>query len=174
MKLAGRLALTVAVAALTVGLGGVPATATPGGSGYVDGDGGAATNDWAGEGVVNQSTSARSAAAGLWQAFLFSQGYLGSWADVDCSFGPNTASATRKFQADRGLTVDGSAGPQSFGAADNALRLAPDGAYDQVLAGTGARTVSYLRVTGNIYAFQYQATKGAWLYASYTNRTSLC
>ena len=173
MRPAGRLAVTVAVAALTMGVGALPASATPSGSGYVDGDGGSPTNDWAGEGVVNQSTRSRSAAAGLWQALHFSQGYLGSWDDVDCAFGPDTAKATRTFQSDHGLTVDGSVGPQSLGAADDYLRLAPKGSYDQVLAGTGSRTVSFLRVTGNIYAFQY-AANSSWLYAAYTNRSTLC
>lgn len=173
MRLAGRLAATVVVATLVVALGGAVASATPGGSGFVDGDGGSPTDDWAGEGIINQSVRNRTSAAGLWQAFLFSQGYLGSWDDVDCSFGPNTAKATKKFQSARGLSVDGSVGPQTFGAADDYLRLSPYAGYDRVLSGTGNRTVSYIRVTGGVYASQY-AKDSSWMHASYTSRSTFC
>lgn len=165
--------------ATVLGLAGVlvaaPAHATYNGSGYVDtSTRGTPTNDWTGEGYVNRNFRSNSAAAGLWQAFLFSRGYLSSWSDVDCFFGPATESATAQFQRDRGLTADGKVGPNTFGAADNYLREATnDGAYDKVLSGSGSRLVSFLRTTSGstiVYAAQTNSTEGAWLYASYSDR----
>lgn len=56
-----------------------------------------------------------------WQAILLVDGYLAP-AGVDGRFGPATAAATRNYQDDHGLDVDGRVGPQTWKYADNQLR----------------------------------------------------
>lgn len=79
----------------------------------------------------------------LWQRVLLEMGYR-SVGKADGVFGPNTAQATRNFQAARGLKVDGVAGPDTVSAAllsdgDKRLRLEDTGAdveLLQVIVGT--------------------------------------
>ncbi|MEU0098680.1 peptidoglycan-binding domain-containing protein [Streptomyces sp. NPDC006267] len=102
------LALTVTVTTAT------PAAASGSYSGraYVHG-GGTVNNDFDDEGVVNVATHRSSNVACLWQTVLWAHGYLPS-SGIDGVFGDQTHAATRKFQADKGLVVDGSAGRNSW------------------------------------------------------------
>ncbi|MBO0607485.1 peptidoglycan-binding domain-containing protein, partial [Myceligenerans salitolerans] len=55
-----------------------------------------------------------------WQVILFVEGYI-SHTQIDGRFGPNTTSATRAYQDDHGLGVDGMVGPATWGHADGHL-----------------------------------------------------
>lgn len=50
----------------------------------------------------------------LLQSLLKDKGY--DCGDIDGKFGPKTESAVKKYQKDKGLTVDGKVGPQTWGA----------------------------------------------------------
>jgi hypothetical protein len=91
-----------------------------------------ATDDFGDEGPVDSNSRRQSLAAGMWQAILWADGAIEEngtvfdASDIDCDFGPNTTAATRNWQARHGLSdVDGSAGPQTLGRADNKLKLFP-------------------------------------------------
>jgi hypothetical protein len=97
------------------------------------GDGDAATNDHDDGGARSYS-----GATGLWQAVLWADGAIErdgtrlDESDIDCEFGLNTEAATRSWQSSTGgLTVDGRAGPRTWGKADSNLILKEyvDGAW---------------------------------------------
>ncbi|MGH1565146.1 peptidoglycan-binding domain-containing protein [Mumia sp. DW29H23] len=105
---------------LIVGLAG-PAAADGSYSGraYVYGAG-TVTDDFGDEGVVSQATNRVSNATCLWQTILWANGYLPS-SGIDGAFGAQTAAATEKYQRDKGLTADGSAGRNTWSKADSRL-----------------------------------------------------
>ncbi|WP_103511950.1 peptidoglycan-binding protein [Streptomyces sp. SM13] len=112
-----RAAVPVVGASLAFGV--TVTTATPAaasgsysGRAYVYGSG-AVGDDFDDEGVVNVRTHRSSNVACLWQTILWANGYLPS-SGIDGVFGDQTDSATRKFQADKGLSADGSAGRNSW------------------------------------------------------------
>ncbi|SFB33611.1 Putative peptidoglycan binding domain-containing protein [Amycolatopsis marina] len=90
------------------------------GRAYVYGSG-SVNNDFDNEGVVNVRTHRYSNVTCLWQTVLWAHGYLPS-SGVDGVFGDRTDAATRKFQADKGLVADGSAGRNSWAKAGNRIR----------------------------------------------------
>jgi hypothetical protein len=79
----------------------------------------------------------KGAAVRRWQELLVALGYnVGSWG-IDGIFGVSVDVATKKFQADAGLDVDGVVGPDTLAAADTTFR-----------AGTSSRpTVDAVRPT---------------------------
>ncbi|KUO21484.1 peptidoglycan-binding domain-containing protein [Streptomyces dysideae] len=120
-----RAAAPVVGAALAVSITvtmATPAAASGSYSGraYVYGSG-AVGDDFDNEGVVNVTTHRSSNVTCLWQTILWAHGYLPS-SGIDGIFGDQTDAATRKFQADKGLFVDGSAGRNSWTKAGDRLR----------------------------------------------------
>ena len=114
--------------------------------GYISGTG-AVTDDWADEGELARDTFPNSNATGLWQHILVADGYLAA-GDVDCRFGPRTEAATRRWQDDRNLGIDGRVGRQTFSRADNNLTLTSDGI---VVEYRGTRYNEYFRRENNVY-----------------------
>jgi hypothetical protein len=110
------------------------------------------TNDWADEGTMSSSSHRYSIATGLWQHVLYADGYL-SASDVDCDFGPRTTTATKAWQSDHGVGVDGKVGPQTLGRADDKLRISGFGSTVEDITYTGrVRSVSFVRwKPGNPY-----------------------
>ncbi|MFI8185803.1 peptidoglycan-binding protein [Actinacidiphila glaucinigra] len=119
-------ALTAAVLAVST----TPAVAsgTYSGRAYIYGAD-AFGNDWGDEGVLSTSTHRNSNATCMWQELLVADGKL-EWDQIDGEFGPDTYNATVRWQTDynrywRGsdpvITVDGSVGKATFGAADKFL-----------------------------------------------------
>ncbi|MFI6424971.1 peptidoglycan-binding protein [Promicromonospora sp. NPDC050880] len=165
---------TVLALALTL-TGGVTAAAAPAdtpdvtimspSSGWVDGNGGTA-NQWANEGVLGQNYHRNSGATGLWQAFLYTQGYLVSLSDIDCQFGPNTATATANFQAANGLSDDGVVGAATFGRADDYLTFESTeggGTSKYYHAGSGARKLYFpASVSGSTWRFGFKQQTGKY------------
>jgi hypothetical protein len=127
--------------------------------GFVAGTG-PANDDFGDEGPVDSNNRRRSLAAGLWQAILWADGAIEQdgtafdASDIDCDFGPNTTAATRNWQARHGFSdVDGSAGRQTFGAADAQLKLFPTdgdvGPSTVVYVGTARpNTITMIRKEG--------------------------
>jgi peptidoglycan hydrolase-like protein with peptidoglycan-binding domain len=169
----GRSAAIAIIAAACLFGGTSPAAiATPGGTGYVDGNGGSnPRDDWAGEGLLGQAYHRDSGATGLWQAFLVGRGLLGA-GEIDCHFGDNTAEATRDFQASNGLVQDGVVGAATFGAADD--KLTDLGAYAggrRVQTQNGsAKRVFWFNSSGRYHFFEGEAT----LAANYHSYDSYC
>lgn len=132
--------------------------------GFVAGTG-VVDDDWGDEGVVDQDTSSFNNAVAVWQLALYADGYL-LRAGVDCDFGPATAAATANWQDDmNGLTIDGSAGPQTLGRADNSLTISGTTVTYHGLV----RDVQYTRTSGG----QYQINLGNGLRtASYTSASA--
>jgi peptidoglycan hydrolase-like protein with peptidoglycan-binding domain len=165
-------AIAIAAGALLFG-GTVPAAiATPGGSGYVDGNGGSnPTDDWAGEGLLGESYHRNSGATGLWQAFLAGRGLL-SANEIDCHFGSDTAEATREFQANNGLSPDGVVGAATFGKADDKLTdLGPLAGGREVQTQIGsAKRVFWFSSSGRYHFFEGEAT----ISANYHSYDSYC
>lgn len=166
--LATLLALTLAVPA-GIALGAMPAQASDVGvaspsSGYVDGNGGS-TNQWANEGVLGEDYHRNSGATGLWQAFLYSKGYLAARSDIDCQFGPNTATATANFQADNGLSDDGVVGAATFGRADDYLTFESTeggGTTKYYHSGTGVRQQYFVAVDEATWRFTFKQLSGKY------------
>ncbi|HEY9476096.1 MAG TPA: peptidoglycan-binding domain-containing protein [Mycobacteriales bacterium] len=108
-------------------LGALPANASVS-SGVIGGANGI-TDDWGDEGTLSTSSHANSGATELWQWVLYADGATESngsafdQSDIDGDFGPNTDAATRDWQHDHGLGVDGEVGPLTFGAADAHLSV---------------------------------------------------
>jgi hypothetical protein len=186
MTIVKRASTTLLAFTLTIGgvmaLGAAPAQASEAGiaspsSGFVDGDGGT-TNQWAGEGVLGEAYHRNSGATGLWQAFLFSQGYLGSRSDIDCHFGGNTATATANFQADNGLGDDGIVGAATFGRADDYLRFesTEGGGTKYYYSGSGSRKQYFVRVasSGEFLFKTFDTKYGLALSSTYGSIPSSC
>ncbi|NUT03360.1 MAG: peptidoglycan-binding protein [Hamadaea sp.] len=89
------------------------------GRAYVYGAG-VVSDDFNDEGVVNVATNRLTNATCLWQTILWASGYLPS-SGIDGAFGDQTDAATRNFQRDRGLVVDGSAGKASWAKAGDRI-----------------------------------------------------
>lgn len=103
------------------------------------------TNDWGDEGTMSSSNHRQSIATGLWQAVLYADGYL-SVSGVDCDFGPNTTAATRSWQRDHGVGIDGSVGPQTLGRADNQLWISANpGGTATITYDGAARDITFIR-----------------------------
>ncbi|WP_348650234.1 peptidoglycan-binding domain-containing protein [Verrucosispora sp. WMMD573] len=153
--------LLTAATLATVLVGGAlacaPAASASVSQGYISGSG-TVTDDWGDEGPLSMNSHRYSRATAAWQLFLKNEGfYTGS---VDCDFGPATRSATIAFQQRYGLTVDGIAGPQTLGRADNFFVLSGEYVY-----------VSGLRLfrrSGGVY-YVYDTPNDAWRSTSYTS-----
>ncbi|MFI5673090.1 peptidoglycan-binding domain-containing protein [Streptomyces cellulosae] len=119
-----RAGLTVLLAgAATLALSASPALAsgTYSGRDYVYGADGFG-DDWGDEGVLSTSMNTYSNATCLWQEILWADGYL-SVSDIDGAFGAKTKAATKAWQTKKKLPdVDGVAGKDTFGRADDNLR----------------------------------------------------
>lgn len=89
------------------------------GRAYVYGAG-VVSDDFDDEGAVNVSTHRLSNATCLWQTILWANGYLPA-SGIDGAFGDQTDAATRNFQRDKGLAVDGSAGKNTWTKAGDRL-----------------------------------------------------
>jgi Putative peptidoglycan binding domain len=108
--------------------------------------------------------------AGFWQAILWADGFLAS-GEVDCEFGPNTATATRNWQSWLGLGVDGVVGPETRGTADNYLFTSTNANYNLYYQGTGGRVVYLHRDTTSPY--NYWIWWGGQWRVVYYNTTSI-
>jgi len=120
-RIIAAIALTVATVGVTVTTaspavadGSYSGRATIWGSGLLAGD-------WDDEGVVNVRTHRNSDVTCLWQKVLVADGYL-AWTEVDGIFGDGTHAATVRWQRDRGLTADGSAGRVTWAKAGDRIR----------------------------------------------------
>lgn len=131
--------------------------------GFVAGAGVIETDDFGDEGPVDSSSRRFSMATGLWQAILWADGAIES-SDIDCDFGPNTTAATRNWQRTRGLEADGSAGPKTFGRADDKLERIPvDATFSFVVYDGSAHDLFLIRKEGSgssNHAYQAIATDG--------------
>lgn len=175
-------AVTTAVAG-ALAIGTAPASASIS-SGYVSG-GGTFTNDWGDEGVVSQSSYAKSNATCLWQQILWAEGakeqngtaYDAS--DIDGHFGANTTHATKNLQARWALKyVDGKVGNATWGYADSKLSFydyANEYAFKgKILRYSGsARSFYLIRAANGNYVFWEGSTtdNGNYRFASYKSRT---
>lgn len=152
-----RLVMAVAVAAIGVmGFAGTAQASTT----SVDGSGDLSNDfgdhfDELGNSLCDGCGDSDSDLVMMWQAILFSEGYLGK-GDIDGSFGPTTETATKKWQTRAGLTADGKVGEASWNVADNRLSWVGSGSttarryhvwYNA--AATGG-SVEFIR--GNIYS----------------------
>ncbi len=144
---------------------------------------GTVTDDFGDEGPLSQTQHANSFATGFWQAILWADGAIESngtafdEADIDCRFGPNTAAATRNWQSTHGVGVDGIVGPETFGRADNQLRLAGLIGGDQYYVLYPGRVHSFRVVRngtiGVTPGFQYGYFTTAWDVAFFTYSTNI-
>lgn len=97
--------------------------------------------------------------AGFWQAILWADGILAA-SQVDCEFGPNTAAATATWQSWWwGLQVDGVAGPETRGKADDFLFEVSGQDYNVEYRGTHGRRVYLFR---NGYTDYWIWWNGLW------------
>jgi hypothetical protein len=143
-------------------------------NGYISGSG-SLLDDLGDEGDIYQGNI--SGATAVWQAILWSDGYL-DWAydtSVDCHFGADTKAATVKWQADHGLSADGIVGPKTFSAAGKYLIDAGLDATD-----SNKRIVEYDSPKSSLrFIAERNETNGRWMvmiggsatwrYASYTS-----
>lgn len=163
-------------AALVLGISAVlttPAAAsgTYHGGAYVNGSG-SLTDDWNNEGVVNVSTHRNSNVACLWQTVLWADGYL-SASDVDGIFGDQTHAATVRWQRDRGLVADGSAGRNTWTKAGQRLNnsntgTSPDGFWYGGYAGRNTSFMVRRSSAGNV---GFAGADAVVRWASYNTRT---
>ncbi|MCT9076878.1 peptidoglycan-binding domain-containing protein [Streptomyces fulvoviolaceus] len=118
-RLLRRAAVPVIASGLAFGMsvtlaGPAAASGSYSGRAYIYGPvAGTMTDDWTDEGVVNVATHRSSNVTCLWQTILMADGYL-SASGVDGIFGDQTHAATVKWQRDRGLVADGSAGRDTW------------------------------------------------------------
>ncbi|MEU1601432.1 peptidoglycan-binding domain-containing protein [Streptomyces sp. NPDC005708] len=143
-------------------------------NGYISGSG-SVLDDLNDEGSIYQGNI--SGATAVWQAILWSDGYL-NWdyaSSVDCDFGPATKAATVAWQRDHGLSADGIPGPKTFSAAGKYL-------IDAGLSATNSnmRIIEYDSPQSSLrFIAERNETNGRWLvmigsssawrYASYTS-----
>jgi hypothetical protein len=164
---------------LTLTLAGpAAANGTYSGRAYVYGAG-TVLDDLNNEGVVSQTTNRVSNATCMWQTILYANGYLPA-SEVDGAFGPTTAAATKKFQRDKGITADGSAGRNTWKKAGTRVfdgGPQADGWHFVIYKGINgasasytARQVTFQRDPSGNYRF-YPPNYGSRLAASYNTRT---
>lgn len=124
-------AKATAISVATVIVGSIALSTTPASAavsnGYISGTGDY-RDDWTNEGPISESSNSVSNATALWQAILYADGFL-SYSGIDCDFGPATYSATRSWQAYAGVSVDGIAGPNTLGTANEFVVPADGGGY---------------------------------------------
>ncbi|WBQ03633.1 peptidoglycan-binding domain-containing protein [Kribbella sp. CA-293567] len=169
-RVAAAIAFTVATAGLTV-TAAAPAAAdgsysgrpTIWGSGLLAGD-------WEDEGVINVRTHRNSDVTCLWQKILVADGYL-PWTEKDGIFGDDTHAATVRWQRDRGLTPDGSAGRATWAKADDRIREnGMDGSY-RIGYYEGSRSYFPIRRTASGVHQFWDHADGPLRTASYNVRT---
>jgi hypothetical protein len=127
--------------------------------------------DWDDEGANNVSTHRVSNVTCLWQYVLQTDGYL-NISDVDGVFGDQTHAATVRWQQDRGLTGDGSAGRDTWARAGNRLHdlgVQPDGWRHGYFNGSQS-SLPLRRSSGGNYQF-WDADGGVWRSAAYNTRS---
>ncbi|MFJ2767423.1 peptidoglycan-binding protein [Streptomyces sp. NPDC087300] len=159
-----------------IALGGLAPLAQATGPHVVDGRG-AAYNDWGDEGDLSRWSHADSNATRLWQTVLYADGAkwkdgngkrhaFTKW-DIDGRFGKRTESATRYWQHNEELEdVDGIAGKETFGAADDFLD-GPHGGGGWVTYTGYSHDVAFKRLDGTYYV----KVGGHWKKASYDWRS---
>ncbi|MFE0172718.1 peptidoglycan-binding protein [Streptomyces sp. NPDC059002] len=158
-----------------IALGGTASLAQATSPHVVDGKG-AAYNDWGDEGDLSRWSHSDSNATRLWQSVLYADGAkwkdsngqrhaFTKW-DIDGRFGKKTESATRYWQQNEDLEdVDGIAGKETFGAADDFLD-GPSNSGSVTYSGYN-HNVTFKRINGTYYVKVY----GQWKQASYDWRS---
>ncbi|MFG2650044.1 peptidoglycan-binding protein [Streptomyces sp. NPDC048436] len=165
----------VAVAAgAGIALGGTASLAQASGPHVIDGKG-AAYNDWGDEGDLSRHSHTNSNATRLWQSVLYADGAkwkdsdgnrhtFKKW-DIDGSFGKRTESATKWWQQHEDTEdVDGIAGKETFGVADDFLN-GPSGSGWVSYSGY-QHDVTFKRLAGTYYV----KIDGQWKKAAYNWR----
>ncbi|MFC8538275.1 peptidoglycan-binding protein [Streptomyces sp. NPDC057249] len=123
-------------------------------SGYVSGTG-SVLDDLNDEGPLHYGD--RSGAVAVWQRILWNDGYLGSNdSTVDCSFGPDTLAATKKWQKAHGLTADGVPGKNTFTKAGKYLKDAGTNIY-------GRRIIRYDSPQSTYRPLADRDSNGRWV-----------
>lgn len=165
-----RFGLGALAAGLSILLTVAPAQAVPSNSGdygttFVDGAD-KLTDDFGdhfdelGHSLCNGCADSNTDLVLMWQSILAAEGLI-SLSEIDGSFGPATAAATKKWQTRYGLTADGWVGDATWNKADD--RLYWDGIEWQEAAiyrATGDGSVSFLR--GNSDSPSKPADGGAY------------
>ncbi|MGP4005842.1 peptidoglycan-binding domain-containing protein [Streptomyces sp. 4N124] len=172
-----RAATPLTAAALVLGVSAAvttPAAAsgTYHGGAYVNGFGSMTDGDWNNEGVVNVSTHRNSNVACLWQTVLWADGYM-SASDIDGIFGDQTHAATVRWQRDRGLVADGSAGRNTWTKAGQRLNnsnpeRSPDGFW---YGGYGGKNTSFMVRSSSAGNWGFAEPGSSIRWATYNTRT---
>lgn len=170
-KVRGATGATIVAVLLSMGIGSLassPASASNSynGHAYVHG-GGTMYTDWYNEGVVNLRVHKYSNATCLWQAILWSNGFLPK-SGIDGIFGSQTHSATRAFQRRKGLSMDGSAGRRSWSAAGGISHTVDRNGWVKGVKSGYKRAFSVRRSGAGNYQFYID---GRWHWAAYNYRT---
>lgn len=119
-RMRGALAVVVTIAALVLSASPAEASGTYSGRAYIYG-GGTWVGDWGDEGDLSTGTNTYSNATCLWQKILWADGLLAA-SDIDGIFGSKTKAQTLYWQEMKELSgLDGIAGKETFGKADNYL-----------------------------------------------------
>lgn len=146
---------------LAAGTALAPVAQATAAQGYVSGSG-SVVNDWNHEGVLSTGSHSHSNATALWQAVLYADGYL-SYRGIDCRFGPNTKSATKKWQTRYmgARYADGVVGPRTFGRAATWLH---DQGHGVIRYHGYTRDVWFKRISGKYYVrvSVHKGYKVAW------------
>jgi peptidoglycan hydrolase-like protein with peptidoglycan-binding domain len=165
-RVLGAVVGIAAVLAGSLAAGPAQANGSYTGRAYVAGSGGVQT-DWYDEGVVSVAVHRSSNATCLWQAVLWTNGFLAK-SEIDGIFGDRTDAATRAFQRANGLSADGSAGRQTWTAAGIISHTYDASGWVNGLY-SGPKHAFYVRRSS---AGNYQFNIGSgWQWASYNTRT---
>lgn len=129
-------------------------------------------NDWSASGHLlcmasNQGCSGHAYTGGTvaaWQRVLYADYYIANCGSmgIDGRFGQYTHDATKRWQEDWGLTVDGQVGPQTWGRADN--HIARTAVTERTIYYYGLRSNVYHTVGAYAQAHDYYNTtpSGNW------------
>ncbi|MGW7682294.1 peptidoglycan-binding domain-containing protein [Kribbella sp. NPDC054772] len=124
-------------------------------------------DDWRDEGVVSVAVHRSSNATCLWQAILWTNGYLPK-SEIDGVFGDRTAAATRAFQRANGLSPDGSAGRKSWAAAGGVSHTVDTAGWSNGIYSGSKHAIKVRRSTAGNYQFSFGT---GWKSATYNTRT---
>ncbi|WP_371527675.1 peptidoglycan-binding protein [Streptomyces sp. NBC_01283] len=173
MSLRKKAATAAVIAALGGGiaLGTTPASADAG-SGYVSGQG-SINDDWGDEGLLSTTSHAHSNATALWQAVLWADGNL-AYSGVDCRFGSGTKTATKKWQAARGLNADGIVGKNTFGKNDSKLSFSHYEGNYEIHKYDGTKHDFWIKRTKGGGAHYIQVSTGVGFKAASYTSASAC
>lgn len=168
-RIQAALAVCAVMATVVLSTESAQASGTYSGRAYIYG-GGAWAGDWGDEGDLSTGTNTYSNATCLWQTILSADGYL-SVGDVDGIYGSKTKAATKLWQAAKGLAdVDGVAGKDTFGKADDKLVYfdSPDDTLRFFYDGTYWQPTIIREANGNYGFYDYA---GTYRLAGYNYRT---